>query len=141
LGIGDGSSTRIETDNWIPGVSPVLLKSQVPLLENQMVSTLILEDTRYWDVDLVRTIFPEDVVTQVLQVPISCHSGEDFASWPYTRFGCYTLGSGCNLGRTDNFSDQRSTKGCGLSSDTDGDSKLWKTLWSAKASVKMKITL
>jgi hypothetical protein len=107
LGIGDGSSTRIETDNWIPGASPVLLKSQVPLLENQMVSTLILEHTRYWDVDLIRTIFPEDVVTQVLQVPISCHSGEDFASWPYTRFGCYTLGSGCNLGRTDNFSDRR----------------------------------
>jgi hypothetical protein len=105
-GIGDGSSTRIESDNWILGVSPTLLKPQVPLLDNQRVSSLILEDTRTWDVDLVHTIFTEEVAAQVLQVPISTHGGMDFASWPHTRFGCYTVKSGYNLARTCKFSDQ-----------------------------------
>jgi hypothetical protein len=92
-GIGDRSSIRIETDNWIPGVSPVLLNPQVPLLEDQKVNTLILEDSRSWDVDLVRTVFSEEVAAQVLQVPISRHGGEDFASWPHTRFRSYPVKS------------------------------------------------
>jgi hypothetical protein len=42
-------------------------------------------------VDLIRTIFSEDVAVKILQVPISKHGGDDFASWPLSRFGQYTV--------------------------------------------------
>jgi hypothetical protein len=60
-GIGDGNSMRIPGDNWIPGVSPIMLKPNVPLQDYQLMSSLILEDTRSWDVELVKAIFSEDV--------------------------------------------------------------------------------
>jgi hypothetical protein len=99
-----------------------------PLLENQTVSTLILEDSWSWDKSLVRTLFSEELADQILQVPISRHGGDNFVSWPYTRFGCYTVKSGYNLARSLKFIDQRSLSGGGMSSETEGDSKLWKTL-------------
>jgi hypothetical protein len=49
--------------------------------------------------------------------------------------------SGYNLARACKFNEQRSSVGCGMTSGTDGDSKLWKTLWSVKAPGKMIITL
>jgi hypothetical protein len=140
-GIGDGVSTRIQADNWIPGVPPLMVQPITPLLENQKVSTLILEDSRSWDTILVRTLFSEEVANRIIQVPISQHGGDDFASWPYTKFACYTVKSGYNLARSIKFNDQRSLLGGGMSSGTEGDSKLWKTLWSVKAPGKMKITL
>jgi hypothetical protein len=118
-----------------------MLKSMVPLLDNQLVSSLILEESRSWDVELVNTIFSEDVAVQVLQVPINHHGGVDFVSWPHTQFGCYTVRSGYNLACTCKFKEQRSAKGCGLTSGTEGDSKLWKSLGSVKAPGKMKINL
>ena len=110
-------------------------------MDNQLVSSLILEDCRSWDVQLVNTIFSEEVAERVLQIPISRHGGVDFVSWPHTRFGCYTVRSGYNLARASKFNEQRSSEGCGLSSTTERDSKLWKKLWSVKAPGKMKITL
>jgi hypothetical protein len=69
------------------------------------VSSLILEDRWAWDADLVRSVFPEDDAKKILQVPISRFGGEDFASWPHTRFGCYTVKSGYNLARICKFSE------------------------------------
>jgi hypothetical protein len=139
-GVGNGDEIKIQSDRWIPGVSPVTLRTLVPLLDNQKVSTLILEGERTWDVNLVRTIFPGEVALKILQIPISRHGGEDFISWPHTRFGSYTVRSGYNLARSASFCEQRSVPKRGLSSNHEGDTKLWKTLWAAKAPGKMKIT-
>jgi hypothetical protein len=68
-----------------------------------------------------------------MEVRIFCHG--------HTRFSCYTVRSGYNLARACKFNEQRSSVGCGMTSGTDGDSKLWKTLWSVKAPGKMIITL
>jgi hypothetical protein len=117
-----------------------MLRPLVPLCEDQTVDTLFLQDRRAWDADLVRTIFSEDVAAKILQVPISHHGGDDFASWPHTHFGYYTVRSGYNMARSDKFWHQRSTSKNGSSSTMEGDSKLWKILWSTRAPGKMKIT-
>ena len=75
----------------------------------------------------------------ILHVPISRHGGEDFISWSYTRFGFYTIRSGCNLARTDLFFEQRSVPKIGSSSETERDKKLWKEMWAIKAPRNMKI--
>jgi hypothetical protein len=47
--------------------------------------------------------FYEDTAAKILRVPISRLGGEDFVSWPYTRFGVYTVRSAYNLARTGQF--------------------------------------
>jgi hypothetical protein len=79
-GIGNGEKTQILANKWIPGVPPYTLRPLVPLLPGQTVDTLMMAGTRSWDADLVCTIFVEDVANKILQVPISRHGGEDFAS-------------------------------------------------------------
>jgi hypothetical protein len=140
-GIGDGSKTKIQTDNWISGVQPSMLKPLVPLLDNQTVDTLILDGSRSWDTDLIETLFSEEVAAKIVQIPISRFGDDDFLSWPNTRFGSYTVRSGYNLARSEMFSLHRSKAGSGFSSTTEDDSRLWKSLWAIKAPGKMKITL
>ena len=115
-GIGDGSMTKILSDNWIPGVSPSWLRPLVSIPADQTVSSLILEDSHTWNMDLVRTIFDEDTAARILQVPISRHGGADFPSWPHTRFGGYSVKIAYNLARSARFHIDRSKIGGGSSS-------------------------
>jgi hypothetical protein len=92
-------------------------------------------------VDLLHTIFDEDTIAKILQVPISQHIGDDFVSWPHTRFGVYSVRLAYNLARSSQFMVDRNRNGNGLSSMFMDDTKSWKNLWTAKAPGKMKITL
>jgi hypothetical protein len=141
-GIGNGKATKIISDNWIPGVPSYTIRTLVPLQPDQTVDSLILAGSRAWDENLIRSIFSENVASKILQVPISRHGGDDFASWPHSRFGQYTVRSAYRLARSDHFATVRSQSGQGLSSASlDDDTKRWKTLWSSRAPGKMKITL
>jgi hypothetical protein len=91
--------------------------------------------------DLIRTIFSEDVAVKILQVPISKHGGDDFASWPLSRFSQYTVRSAYQLARSERSAVDHSKTGQGSSSLVMDNSKIWKKLWASKAPGKMKITL
>jgi hypothetical protein len=90
-GIGDGTKTRILSDQWIPDVKPYMLRPLVPVPLDMTVDSLMLGDSRTWDVDTVCPIFDEAVVDQILQVPISRHGGDDYVAWPHSRFGQYIV--------------------------------------------------
>jgi hypothetical protein len=79
-GIGDGTKTRILSDQWIPDVKPYMLRPLVPVPLDMTVDSLMLGDSRTWDVDTVCPIFDEAVVDQILQVPISRHGGDDYVA-------------------------------------------------------------
>ena len=81
------------------------------------------------------------MVLKILHVPISRHSGDDFISWPHTRFGAYSVRSAYNLARTAQVVEERSRSGSGSSSNSSDDAKQWKKLWAMKVAGKMKITL
>jgi hypothetical protein len=89
-GIGHGMKTKILKDSWIPDLSPSLVRTRVPIPDDQTVDTLILAGSHTWDADLIRSIFYEDTAAKILRVPIIRLGGEDFVSWPYTHFGVYT---------------------------------------------------
>jgi hypothetical protein len=78
-GIGDGKKTKILTDKWIPEVPPCTLHPRIPLMPSQTLDTMMMDRTYTWDVELIRTIFDDDVAAKILQVPISHHGGEDLA--------------------------------------------------------------
>jgi hypothetical protein len=89
--VGDGSRIKLMTDYWIPNFAPGSFTLLAPIPEGATVDFLLQDDHGAWDVDVVRAVFEEDVANQVLQIPISRRVGEDFMSWPYTKFGDYTL--------------------------------------------------
>nr|XP_051217778.1 uncharacterized protein LOC127335209 [Lolium perenne] len=66
---------------------------------------------------------------------------EDFAFWPHTKFGIYSVKSAYNLARSVSFFEACSVNGGGLPSDTSADEKFWKSLWAIKAPGKTKIVL
>jgi hypothetical protein len=106
-----------------------------------MVAFLLAEDHRSWDVDVVRSVFEEDVANLVLEIPISRRGGEDFLSWLLTKYGKYTVRSAYHLARNDKFFLDQSKKGRGSHSAMQDDSAHWKKLWAIKAPGKMKINL
>jgi predicted Zn-ribbon and HTH transcriptional regulator len=110
-------------------------------MPDQTVDTLMMDGTYTWDSELIRTIFDADVVAKILQVPISRHDGEDFASWPWTRFGSYSVRSAYHLARSKRVATERIKHGQGSSSVVSDNTRIWKKLWTSKASGKMKITL
>jgi hypothetical protein len=140
-GIGDGQNTQLLTDWWIPGVNPEFLKPLVTVPEDTSVNFLIDEALGTWDVDRVNTIFSEDIAALVLQVPISKFGEPDFASWPYTKNGQYSVQSAYNMARTEEFHKFRSSSKTGRSSNSEEDAILWKKLWAITAPGKMKFTL
>jgi hypothetical protein len=90
-----------------------------PIPEGAAVDFLLQDDHGAWDVDVVRAVFEEDVANQVLQIPINRRVGEDFMSWPHTKFGDYTVRSAYNLARSEKFFLDRSMQGGGASSITE----------------------
>jgi predicted Zn-ribbon and HTH transcriptional regulator len=110
-------------------------------MPDQTVDTLMVDGTSSWDSELIRTIFDDEVAAKILQVPISRHGGDDFASWPWTRFGSYSVRSAYHLARSERVASDRSKHGQGSSSVVSDNSKIWKKLWASKAPGKMKITL
>jgi hypothetical protein len=99
------------------------------------VVCLLADDHGAWDTDVVRSIFEVEIATWILQIPVSRRGGDDFLSWPHTKFGDYTVASVYNLARTNKFFLDRSRSGGKTSSTTAADSVLWKCLWAIRAPV------
>jgi hypothetical protein len=132
---------KILEDNWIPGISAGMFRPLLPLPANAKVESLLIQDNMCWDVDKVRGCFDSRVADAILQIPISQFGRNDFASWPHTKLGIYSVKSAYNLARSASFSEVRSVNGRGLTSDASADEKFWKSLWAIKSPGKMKIVL
>lgn len=94
-----------------------------------------------WNVNLIRNFFPEEIAEKILSIPISTVGCNDFASWPYSKSGAYTVRSAYNLMKSHQFWINRSRPGTGSSSKQDHMEKVWKKLWTIQCPNKMKIVL
>ena len=103
--------------------------------------SLIHEETGTWIPETINAFFDPETAEKIFQVQISRHGGEDFACWPHTKFGQYTVRSAYNLARSSSFHSSRSKRGRGMTSNYVGDEKNWKAIWKIKAPNKMKIHL
>jgi hypothetical protein len=139
-GIGDSKSVMINSDSWIPGCLPYMLKPLTPIPSVATVSCLIDEETRSWIPEIVHAFFDPQTAEQILSIQISRHGG-DFVRWAHTKNGLYTVRSAYNLARTESFFVARSRQGGGMSSASVNEEKQWKTIWKINAPGKMKIHL
>jgi ribonuclease HI len=139
--VGNGHAIKILADPWIPGMKPGSFSTLTPIPDGATVDCLMADDHGAWDTDVVRSIFEEEIATRILQIPVSRRGGDDFLSWPHTKFGDYTVASAYNLARTEKFFLDRSRSGGGTSSATAADTVLWRCLWAIRAPGKMKVNL
>lgn len=144
-GVGTGSTIRIVEDDWIPNTPAYMVTSLEdmvnPTVEGQTVDTLIDSESHTWNEDRLRETFHEGIVQNILSVLISSQGGHDYASWPHTKNGRYSVRSAYNMARANIFHRAQSGPGRGSSSRLEQEEKGWKKIWAVHAPQKMKIIL
>ncbi|KAG8498260.1 hypothetical protein CXB51_006817 [Gossypium anomalum] len=85
--VGDGSSIKIEEDAWVPNTNGLLIQKTGNRQDVTKVSELIEHRNKTW---LIRTTFAEEVVQQILLIPLARSPYEDFLCWRGEASGEYT---------------------------------------------------
>lgn len=118
-----------------------MLQPSSPIPINAKVHCLLDEDNCTWNEETVLAFFTDNVASEILLLPISRHGGNDFAYWPFTRYGEYSVRSAYNMARSTQFMAVRSKNGFGQCSDRTREERFWKAIWNVKAPNKMKVVL
>jgi hypothetical protein len=138
--VGDGKTIRMTKDCWLPNCH-MLLKPNLSLSDELIVSYLIDEEKGGWNETVVRECFKQAEAEKILNIPLCYTSCNDFSAWKYTKSGVYTVKSGYYLKRLEAFHNSQSISGKGENSDQRATSKMWNLLWSVRVPPKMKIIL
>ena len=133
--VGDGRRIKIWDDPWIPrewSRRPITPRSNNILTH---VDELIDPSSGQWDEQLVREIFWQQDVEQILSIPVHIEM-EDVVAWHYDSRGLFSVRSAYKVQRAH---DKRvSTRGVASSSSPGMDNLSWKKLWSLSCPGKLK---
>ncbi|KAF7821943.1 RVT_3 domain-containing protein [Senna tora] len=91
--IGDGQSTLVFKDNWIPNVPPPeVLTSSIRVCPNMLVCMLI-SSPGVWNHEALSVFFPPSVANNILSIPLARAPKDDSWFWTLTPNGQYTVKS------------------------------------------------
>jgi hypothetical protein len=127
--VGDGSCINMWTDHWLnreDAMRPITPKGNCVLTK---VSELIDPTTGSWDEELVRDIFWEFDVKDILATPIKPEF-EDFLAWQPDSKGCFTVKSAYRMYVTRRDGSQQSS-----STETGFE---WKKIWQLECPPKIR---
>ncbi|XP_030479385.1 uncharacterized protein LOC115696632 [Cannabis sativa] len=128
--IGNGASTSIYNDAWIPGYGKVnYLKHLSDGSSN--VSNLITP-SHQWDSNRIRTIFPVDISQAIESIPL-LPLYPDTYYWPYTTHGNYSVNTGYHKAHSLMSKDDPTP------SDTMASQTWWKKMWTQTIPPKVKL--
>lgn len=99
-----------------------------------MVSSLIDHDTKWWKIDVVRSLFLPFEANTILKIPLSYNLFEDCLIWIGNKNGKFTVKSAYHI----TLIMVDSTK-VGKSSSSNEKTSLWKRIWHQKIPPKLKI--
>ena len=138
--IGDGLTTHIWDQNWIP--RPANMRPIASLTGNppQWVSDLILPSAE-WDRAAVSQIFLPTDAQAIMSIPLCTRHIEDFWSWVHEKNGAFTVRSAYRMLVETKMRREAWLEGRGHSSDTARDTKSWERLWKVDVPSKVKIFL
>jgi hypothetical protein len=93
MGIGDGTTTNIWLDNWMPHDN--MLRPIVSLKPNppQLVSGLIDETQATWREEVIREFFLPMDAAAILSIPLSTRRQHVFRAWHYDHNGMFSVKS------------------------------------------------
>lgn len=128
--IGNGSTTRMWLDPWIPYHPPRPPRSLNGLRSDTSVTAFMNSDKSNWDVGkLEAVVVPEDI-DKILQIKLSSKAKMDLLGWNYNEDGIYTVKSGYWL--STHLLDQEN----GL--QTYGDANVKHKIWKTDVPTKLK---
>ncbi|XP_073359649.1 uncharacterized protein [Aegilops tauschii subsp. strangulata] len=77
-GIGDGRSTLILKDHWIPSTPPAMLRTLSPIPNTATVHCLLDEENGGWNEESVHAFFPQVVADDILNINVNLEGGPDY---------------------------------------------------------------
>ena len=99
-----------------------------------MVSSLIDYDTKWWKVEVVRSIFLPFEVNTILKIPLSYNLPDDSLIWIGNKKGTFTVKSAYHIASSMVDLDED-----GECSSGNERTSLWKRIWHQKIPPKLKI--
>lgn len=93
--VADGKNINIWKDVWVPSLAKHVPSDMSSSLVYK-VSQLIDIDTRNWDINMLKALFTNDIIDQIMRIKIRMQ-GRDKIRWLGTRNGSFTVKSAYNL--------------------------------------------
>ncbi|PKH47875.1 hypothetical protein CRG98_050412 [Punica granatum] len=127
--IGDGATTSVWIDPWIPGklghkASPKT--NVVPNLELKVCDLMLLHPKR-WNVPLIRNLFEQDTVDNILKIHLSQEDYEDSTLWTPNTSGKHSVKSFYLVDQNHRFHNHSGV--------------VWKAIWNLKMHERLKLHL
>ena len=139
--IGDGSTTRIWTDNWM--LRDYKLRPICALTANPptSVAELINPVTRSWDRQMLSDNFIALDIEMIINIPISNRMQDDFWAWHYDRRGVFSVRSAYRMitaikAQREDWLAHRSGH-----SNVAADRSSWTQVWKVKVTSKNRLIL
>lgn len=125
--IGNGESTRIWGDKWIPIPSTFSIQSPPQGMDATVkVSALIDKDTNGWNKGLLATLFNAEEIEAIQSVPLSCTNRPDKVIWRGSANGLFTVKSAYHMAK-----EMELNRKAG-SSQGGGFGELWRSIWKLR---------
>ncbi|XP_062007966.1 uncharacterized protein LOC133724996 [Rosa rugosa] len=136
--IGNGDTTRIWEDKWLP--SPWSFRViTLRFLDSATTVNQLMEKPGMWNVDFIKDKFLSVDVEKILSIPLCESSGGDVAVWHYTKDGYYTVKSGYWLGMELRQVDRGAE--CSRENDVSNSNNVWSLIWGLGVPNKVKLFL
>ncbi|KAF7815776.1 ribonuclease H [Senna tora] len=136
--IGDGVTTRIWKDPWIPFDEPTTVSATTPGgLEVERVCELMTEGGTNWDNDKIKTLFDEETCQRIISIPPNGDQGGDKWVWELDRSGVYSVKSGYRSAMVETWNQLSHNEEL----DQDAVFRFWKRLWKLSILSRYKVFL
>nr|XP_027093548.1 uncharacterized protein LOC113713943 [Coffea arabica] len=138
--IGNGLSTNIWEDNWIPMTPNGRVTTQQPQGVNLVkVADLIVQ--KRWNKNLLFRNFTSTDVEGILSIPISLVDREDNNFWIHNSNGLYSVRSAYRVLTEEPKAFEQELRGPASTSWSIQSQKIWKYLWKLNIKHKVKLFL
>jgi hypothetical protein len=123
--IGDGDSTRIWRDNWIPRMPNMRPSRPIRACTLRRVSQLMSQGSNEWDEATLRRYFQPWDVDKILKIKLPTNKILDWVAWQYEKSGVFLVMSAYRLAltRAQNLDE------IGSSTTANGEHSVWRKIW------------
>lgn len=136
--IGDGTTTRIWTDNWIPRHATMRPLACLSANPPNLVSDLMDSTTATWNRRVLDQTFLAADTSAILSIPLCTRRMNDFWAWNFERNGNFTVRSAYRMLADTKRRREDWLEGNAGSSNYEAEAKSWTSLWSVQVPGKIR---